>query len=130
MAVRHKLFVRLFSNTAGQAHAAPGVAYAEFDADFRTNIDFSTIKAIQARIIVTAQGNEAGNGKGVEVYNATGTVQICEVTWDGAALQSALAGSWATTVPTVASQLQIRDKASSGTENMTLYTVDLEIDYE
>ena len=131
MTVRHKLVTRLFQNTAGEAHAAPGVAYVEFDSDYRTNIDFSTFHAVQARIIVTAQGNEAGNGKGIEIYDSTGTAQICEVTWDGAALQNALAGSFSTAnIPTVASGIQIRDKGSSGTENITIYAVDLEIDYE
>lgn len=130
MTVRHKLVTRLFQNTAGQVAAAPGVAYVEFDADYRTNIDFSTFHAVRARLVVTAQGDEAGADKGIEIYDSTGTAQICEVEWTGNALQNALAGSFATTVPTVASGIQIRVKGSTGTENITVYAVDLEIDYE
>ena len=131
MTVRHKLIVRLFQNTAGQTHLAPDTTYVEFDTDYRTNIDFSTFHAWQARIIVTAQGNEAGNGKGIEIYDNTGTAQICEVIWDGNALQNALAGAFSTAnMPIVASEITIRDKGSSGTEDITIRAVDLEIDYE
>lgn len=130
MTVRHKLFMRLFQDTNGQNHI-PGLAYAEFDSDYRTNIDFSTMHAVQARIIVTAQGDNAGAGKGIEIYDATGTAQVCEVVWDGAALQQALAGSFSTTnIPTVASELQIRDKGAVAGEQITIYAVDLEIDFE
>lgn len=131
MTVRHKLVTRLFQDTAGQVAAAPGAVYAEFDADYRTNIDFSTFHAVQARIIVTAQGNEAGADKGIEIYDSTGAAQICEVEWTGVGLQQALVGSFSTTnIPTVASGIQIRVKGSTGTENITIHAVDLEIDYE
>jgi len=129
MAYRHKFVTRFYTLTAGTAVAAPGTAYVEFDANYRANIDFSTIHAARARIVVTAQGNEAGNGKGIEIYDSTGPAQVCEVTWDGVGLQNAVAGSFATTVPTVASELTIRVKASSVTENITIYTVDLEVEY-
>jgi len=130
MAYWHKMVIRLFSNTDGETHANPGAAYAEFDVDYRTNIDFSTLHAVQARVVVTAQGDEATDNKGIDIYNNTGAAQLCEVTWNGAALQQCLAGSWSTTnMPIVASQITIRDKGSTGTEDITIYTVDLEIGY-
>jgi len=130
MTVRHKLFMRLFQDTNGQAHV-PGLAYAEFDVDYRMNIDFSTFHAWQARIIVTAQGNDVGADKGIEIYDATTPAQLCEVEWTGNVLQNALAGSFSTAnMPTAASQLQIRDKGAIAGEQITIYAVDLEIDYE
>jgi len=127
----HKLIAtRLFDEEDGENVGVPGVAYAEQAPlpNKRAKIDFRKFEMLEARIVVTAQGDEAGAGKGIEIYDQTGGAQLCEVTWDGAALQQALAGSWTSThIPNSDSELRIRVKGSSGTESITIYAVDLQI---
>lgn len=132
MVIAHKFVVRLFEETAGELFSDPGVAYAEFSANIRAKIDFSKIQAFESRIVVTAQGNEVNDPttKGIEIYNQTGGAQLCQVEWLGNALQQALAGSWTATTISADSELRIRVKGSSATEDITIYAVDLEVQYE
>jgi len=130
LVLRHQFSVKMYVNRAGETYLNPGVAYAEWDANLRTKIDFSHIKAVNARVVVTAVGNEAGSGKGIEVYDVTGTASICEVTWNGAAAQQGLAGSWTSVTKTADSVLTVRVKGSSATEDITVYVVELQVEYE
>ena len=125
-------FVELmFYNEDGEAVATPGTSYDETLSDVcRIKIDFSKFDSVRMRVVVTAQGDEAGNNKGIEVYDVTGAAQLCEVEWNGNTLQVALAGSWtAQNSMTVDSELTVRFKASSGTESLTVYRVELQIMY-
>lgn len=108
----------------------PNTSYTETYQKVRTKFDFSKINVVCMRIVVTAQGNEAGAGKGIEIYDVTGTQSLCEVTWDGNAAQQGLAGAWTNTnIPTVDSVITIRVKGSSATEDIDLYQAELQIFY-
>jgi len=109
--------------------AAPGVAYVELSALYRTNIDFSKLAVNQARVIVSAIGNEAGAGKGIQIWNATDGAAICEVTWDGNAQQNALAGALTTCNLRTAKNIYVRVKGSSATENITVDKVELQFTF-
>ena len=131
MTIRHKALIRLFEQVAVLSHANPGVAYVEFNLcnRFRARIDFSTIQVNRVRATVTAQGNEAGAGKGIEIYNNTGAAQLCEVTWAGVDPQFSLPGNWVASTINADSELWIRVKGSSATEDIDLFMVSLELEY-
>lgn len=116
----------LFSTYRNIADANTGTSYKEPTTSLRVKIDFSKIPADQIRLNFTAIGDEAGNGKGIEIYDVTNTQQLCEKTWNGAANQVCEVTSW-TSLPSnvVGSEviLTIRVKGSSVTEDMTVYTV-------
>ena len=109
--------------------AAPDVAYVELSALYRTNIDFSKLAVKQARVIVSAIGDEAGAGKGIEIWNATDGAAICEVTWDGNVQQNALAGALTTCNLRTAKDVYVRVKGSSATENITVDKVELQFTF-
>jgi hypothetical protein len=111
--------------TTGKVYTAPGINYVDVDASAKTKIDFTTWMPKLIRIVVTAQGNEAGNAKGYAVYTSGG-VKECEVIWNGNALQTCLAGSWTTFSETTDLQLVLRVKGSSGTEDMTCYMAEMQ----
>jgi len=108
---------------------APDVAYVELSALYRTNIDFSKLAVKQARVIVSAIGDEAGAGKGIEIWNGTDGAAICEVTWDGNAQQNALAGALTTCNLRTAKDIYVRVKGSSATENITVDKVELQFTF-
>jgi len=123
--------VRLFDDEAGETIAAPSTSYTEAAPlpNKRAKVDFSKFQVLNSRVVVTAQGDEAGAGKGIEIWNQTGSAQLCQVTWSGSALQQALTAAWSNAHrPTADSELRIRVKGSSGTENLTIYAVDLEME--
>jgi len=124
------LAARLFDDEGGYNLGVPGMSYIE-QAPLqykRAMIDFKKFEMLEARVVVTAQGDEAGAGKGVEIYDQTGGAQLCEVTWTGATLQQALAGSWTNShKPNSDRLLLIRVKGSSATEAITLYAVTLQL---
>jgi len=109
--------------------AAPGAAYVELSALYRTNIDFSKLAVKQARVIVSAIGNEAGASKGIEIWNNTDGAAICEVTWDGNVQQNALAGALTTCNLRTAKDVYVRVKGSSATENITVDKVELQFTF-
>lgn len=119
----------LLESEGGAAIADPGTAYAEAGvlARCRGKIDFSLLKVSSARVVVSGIGNEAGAGKGVEIYNVTDAVSVCVVTWDGNAQQDALAGSWTAFTPAAEKVLAVRVKGSSATEDITLQSVTLQL---
>jgi len=87
----------------------------------RNNIDFSKIKAIQCRILTRAQGNEAGVGKGICIYNITDGAVLCEVTWDGAASGRRI-GAWTAINVNKEIVVGVYVKGSSATEDLTVGT--------
>lgn len=109
--------------------SAPGTAYIEVSALYRTNLDLMKLPAKQARVIVSAIGNEAGAGKGIQIWNSTDSAEICAVTWDGDTQQNALAGSWADVTIRGAKDIQVRVKGASGTENITIDKVELQLTF-
>ena len=107
--------------------AAPGAAYVELSALYRTNLDFSRLAVKQARVIVSAIGDEAGAGKGIQIYNQTDGASICEVTWGGNAQQNGLAGAWTACSLRAAKDMRVMVKGSSGTETITVDKVELQL---
>lgn len=105
----------------------PGTAYVELSALYRTNVDFSKLAVKQARVIISGIGNEATAGKGIEIYNSTDGAAICEVTWDGDAQQNGLVGTWTDCNLRAAKDIQVRVKASSVTEDITVDKVELQV---
>jgi hypothetical protein len=125
--------VSLLKNSTGETHSNPNTAYAEYDANLRTKVDFAKFDVIAMRVVVSASGNEDNDPtvKGIEIYDVTGTQALCDVEWLDAAdpLQGG-AGSWTTTnLPTADSVITIRTKGSSATEDITYYQVDFQILY-
>lgn len=114
-----------------QSYATPGTTYTEMSAQWRKKVDFSKINAVAFRVVVAyGDADEAGSGKGIEIYDNTGSQQLAEVTWDGSSAQYALAGSWTTTnIPTADSILTAKIKASSATESIDVHGVYLQILY-
>jgi len=119
----------LLENEGGATLVDPGTAYAEAGvlARCRAKIDFSLLKVSSVRVVVSGIGNEAGAGKGVEIYNVTDGASVCVVTWDGNAQQDGLAGSWTAFTPTAEKVLAVRVKGSSATEDITLHSVTLQL---
>lgn len=120
-----------FFGITGYQKVNPGVAYVNLDAvNLATNtvLPFDRLPAgrMQARIIAGASGNEAGNGKGVRINTAGGP--LCEIVWNGAATWRAI-GAWTNVTLTTDLEVGIEVKASSATEDITLYYVVLEIAY-
>jgi len=108
----------------------PGVAYVEIDTNLRNKIDFSKIDVLAMRVVITAQGNNAAAGKGIEIYDVTGTQALCEVIWDGTAWQYGLAGSWTNTnIPTVDSVITARVKGAVATEDFDIHVISFQILY-
>jgi len=132
MATRHQAIIRMFFDQAGVACVpGGGGAYAESIANIRSKIAFERLLDEYARVVVTAQGNGAGAGKGIEIYDVTGAAQICEVTWDAAALQTALAGAWAACNLTADSIIAVRIKEGADVgEQITVYAVDFQLEYQ
>ena len=106
-----------------------GVAYAESLPAHRTALDCSKINFVACRMVLNVQGNEAGAGKGIQAYDSTNAQALCEKTWDGAAVQRAIVGAWTkpATIPTTDITIQVREKASSVTEDLTIYKAELQV---
>jgi len=129
MATKHQSIIRMFLDPAGNAKT-PNIAYAESIANIRSAIAFERLMDEYARVVVTAQGDNAGAGKGIEIYDVTGAAQICEVTWDGNGLQTALAGTWTACNLTVDSVIAIRLKGAAAAEAITTYAIDFQLEYQ
>jgi len=126
------LALLLFFSQAGVTVSNPGVAYTEADATARTKIPFDKITALYARIVGKAQGNEAGASKGLEIYDNTGTQQICEHEWDGNALTD-IRGAWTDITGlslSADSEIYLRVKGATGTEDITIYKAEFQLRYK
>jgi hypothetical protein len=116
-------------DNTGVTATTPDTSYTE-DAGFtmyRTGVDFRYMDAALARVIVSGIGDEAGNGKGVEIYDTTNAASIAAVTWDGNAQQNAVVGAWTTCTTITDVVLAVRVKGSSATEDITLNKVVLQL---
>ncbi len=122
-------FIEILHFVGDTTYTDIGTTYAEGGkgALMRTKVDFSKFLGARARILVGGCGNEAGAGKGVEIYNLTDGVQICEATWDGTSVQSALTSAWVTLTLNREIILTVRVKGASATEDIFLNRVALQI---
>jgi len=103
----------------------PGTSYVVFSAVYSMPVDLAGVK--EARVVATAQGNEAGSGKGISIWNETDGQMLCEVTWDGSARQDALAGSWTSVSASGEKTLRVRFKGWSAAEDITWWWVILQL---
>jgi len=122
--------ITLLAQTSPLTKNNPGLAYVEVNDRCRTKVDFAKLNVVGMRVVICASGNEAGAGKGIEVYDLTGAQGLCEILWDGAGVQYGVAGAWTySPIPTVDSQLTARCKGSSVDEDISVMKVVLQIFY-
>jgi len=137
MAQRHvslpnQCLVRLLFAAQGYLVENPGTEYVEIASyNLRTKLDFLKLNPVMSRVIVTASGNESG-WKGVDIYDVSREIQICEKLWSGTGTQRTLTGAWTPFPLTTYREddvIAIRVKGSSATEDITLYAVDWQLLY-
>ena len=121
---RYASFIFWF-DPSGQLNEDPGTSYVARTTAEQKPVVLTDIA--EARVVVTAEGNEADSGKGIEIYNSTDAVQLCEVTWDGTSRQDGLAGSWTAVAISGEKTLIPRYKGSTATEDLTTYWVELQV---
>lgn len=107
----------------------PGVVYVNFGTSAARVLDLFTYRPRYARLNVTCEGNEAGAGKGIEIYDDTAGISLCDYTWDGLGLKDQRVGAWYE-LPVTAfiedSVLRLRFKGSSPTEQISLWYAELQ----
>jgi len=131
----NQCLVRLFFTAQGYLVENPGTEYVEIASyNLRTKLtklDFLKLNPVMSRVIVTASGNEK-EWKGVDIYDVSREIQLCEKVWSGTGTQRTLAGAW-TLFPLTTYRtddvIAIRVKGSSATEDITLYAVDWQLLY-
>ncbi|MEM2906051.1 MAG: polysaccharide deacetylase family protein [Candidatus Bathyarchaeia archaeon] len=101
----------------------PGTGYVFLHGALTHPLPFDLARVKQVRVVVTAQGNEAGNGKGVAIWNQTDGVMLCEATWNGSARQDGLAGPWTEVNLTAQKSLLPYVKGSSASEDISVYRI-------
>lgn len=131
----HYTMLTGFNNT--YVDASPGTSYVTFDSGsglpaIHTNVDvdFRLFTADYARVIVSGAGNEAGNPKGIRITDDVDFNTLCEFEWGGSSFQTAVAGSWKPVPPTLwneKKELIIRVRGASGTEDITIRRIDVQI---
>jgi len=130
----HMFSVVLFSNKAGETFTDPGTSYVEWTTGgkttLRTTIDFTQLKPKFVKVLVVAEGNESGSGKGIEIYDPANSQSIVAVTWGGTALQCPAGSGWGSFTSELSRLLTVRVKGSSATEDITIYRVELQIIYD
>ena len=112
------------------ASTIPGVAYAEQYPNTRSKFACERLRVKYARVVVVATGNNAGAGKGVEIYDFDDATQVCEATWTGVAVQEPLAGAWTAWAPTADHWIGMRFKGAVAGETLTIYNVTFQVEYE
>ncbi len=128
MVKRHIESIVFLADNSGVG-AVFGVAYNEINVRLRSTVDLSKFFVKNVRVIVGAVGDEAGAGKGIEIYNFTDAALLCEVTWAGNGIQQGLAGAWTACILDKEVVLCIMAKGSSVTETVTAYRIELQIEY-
>lgn len=111
--------------TTGTTHTTIGTDYLEFSSYMRTNVDFTYYRPTEMRLVIIAQGSEAGNGKGIRI--GLGTAE-CVHTWNGNAVERAYT-SWVnltTAGLSAETEMSFQGKGCSGTEDLTVYRVELQ----
>lgn len=112
-------------STTGTTHTTIGTTYTEFSSYMRTNVDFTYYRPTEMRLVIIAQGSEAGNGKGIRI--GLGTAE-CEHTWDGNAVERAYT-AWAdltTAGLSAETEMSFQGKGSSASEDLTVFRVELQ----
>lgn len=115
----------LFCYYDGKVFVNPGTTYTQWSTALQRPIDLTDVT--DARIIVAAQGNEAGSGKGIEIHNDTDGSSLCEYTWNGSARQNGKAGSWTSVSLSGEKVLEPYFKGSSATEDITFWAIYLQV---
>jgi len=124
MPERHRLvFLR---DLAGKTKITPGTTYVEWDNKLRQRIELTSRPRYKVRLIITAQGNETGENKGIQLYNVTDGVAVVDYTWDGTALQVTRRSDFALLNVSADITFAVYVKGSSGTENITAYVIEAE----
>ncbi len=101
---------------------SPGVAFA---ANLDQDVDLTQVT--QARVLVRAQGNEAGNNKGVVIYNETDGAVLCDTgTWAGNAVEYA-EGDWTNVTVNGIRNCNAYGYSDSGTEDIDCWVCKLEL---
>ena len=101
----------------------PNTSYVVFDTDLSTTINLDYMQHV--RICGKAQGNEAGAGKGISIYDITDGEVLCEYTWTGNAVTE-FEGAWTNVKQVGATQINIYVKGATATEDMDLWKIWLE----
>jgi len=97
-----------------------GVGYSSY-----VDVDFDKVRPQYARVVVFGGGNEAGT-KGVRIWDVTAGVEVCRVTWSGTG-NDIRVGSWTAFAPTTTSHtLRAEFFGSSATEDITLYSIQVQ----
>lgn len=111
-----------------RVYNAPGMAWVMWDNATKRAVDFDKLaNARFARIVIGGYGDEAGNGKGIRVYNTSNATEICKVEWNGNAWLWSLAGPWTAIDQSGDGHIWLEVKASSATENMGLWSANLQL---
>ena len=131
--IPNQCMIRLMSEEAGTEYGTPGTEWIEWDIDIRTKINFSLLNPIQCRLIATASANEE-NHCGIQIYDVGRAEVLCELYWTGTGVNRTLTSDWkkfplGNRYGRGESTLTIRVKASSDTENIMLWFVELQIMY-
>lgn len=99
----------------------PDTAYVEMNSRLRFILDYGRLLENQIRIVGRADGNEAGTPKGVEIYDNTNSVQLCEHTWAGNMLENIDSGWQDLPFYSGEAKIHVRVKGSSATEDLNFY---------
>ena len=118
--------VLLYYNPSG-ASFTPGTSYITPTPlqSARTRIDFGYLRPRFIRVVVYGGGNEAGAGKGVAIVNPATGETVCNVEWSGTSL-GLNEGNWTPISYTSAQSLLVAVKASSSTETLTIYRIEVQ----
>lgn len=118
----------LMAGTNGLVAYQPGTTYAEVSSQLRQQVNFAVPVSLQARLIVSGFGTQAGSGKGVAMTTSTGTV-LCEVTWDGSD-EGVEVGTFTSISLAADTLVQLRAKGSAADESLVLRHVAAEFRFE
>lgn len=122
--------ISFLSSPSGASVTNPGTSYSQAFTGYigYRNLQEVYFRPSKFRVVVVAQGNEAGSGKGIAIYDATSLTKIGEATWDGSA-QTIAASTWTDWPSGLNDGFQIYAKGSSASEDLTLYSVELQYLY-
>lgn len=125
-ALFHLTFLMMGSN--GLVAYQPGTTYAEISDQLRQQVNFSVPVSLQARLIVSGFGTQAGSGKGIAMTDASGNTLV-EVTWDGSD-EGVQVGEFATVSLAADTLTRLYAKGSAAGESLVLRHVAAEFRFE
>lgn len=126
---REALFhLTLLSSVAGLA-VTPGTTLAEISTLLRQQINFATPVGLEARLIVSGFGTDAGAGeKTVALTDATGSALV-EVSWAGAG-EEVRVGDFTSISATTDMLVRLYAQGASASETLVLYQVACECRFD